>query len=198
MGNAAIKAVSAASGCANCECENGKRANELCFQTIEAGAYPHQAYHEDDTWSSPDVFQAQNVVKNFVRVLVKGLPLQMLVVNGGTAECVAYLDRDLTSLSLERAGARRPIWLKDVSEVVVGCDGGKDYGFVTDTLSVTLVLTSGQGLGFSFESEEERDTFALCLSMFVDGQRQQYQESQAIEIQMASRPPASVAAARKV
>ena len=23
-------------GCANCECENGKRANELCFQTIEA------------------------------------------------------------------------------------------------------------------------------------------------------------------
>lgn len=137
---------------------------------------------------TPDIEQAQNVVKNFVRSLVKGLPVCLLSVCGGTAECTAFLDRQLTTLELARKGSstspsgptrgseselsrKRHIRLEEIVEVIVGESGGKDFQLFTDNFCVTLVLGNGQAVGFKFMDEEERDTFALCLSMFVDSRR---------------------------
>lgn len=157
----------------------------MCLTEVRGGVYPHASYRgpEEDVppyhgyrdEGGPEVAQAQTVAKNFVRSLVRGLPVTVLSVTGGTAECIAFLDRGLTTLSLQRAGKleakRRIVPLEEISEVVVGEYGGQDFNLSTDTLCVTLVFETGQAVSFRFENDEERDTFALCLSMFVDGRR---------------------------
>jgi len=123
----------------------------------------------------PDaVARAQAIVKCFVRNMVRGSPVSLLCVGGGTAECCAFLDRGLTTLSLARSTkdtSRREVALEDVDEILVGRDGGAEFGLDTDESCVTLVLENNQAISLTFAEEEERDTFALCFSMFVDGRR---------------------------
>jgi hypothetical protein len=127
--------------------------------------------------TAPDVGQAQQVVKNFVRTYVRGRDISVLSVNGGVALCTATMDRKLTTLSLQRSGKKdgkkRGIPLEDVSEICIGEEMGENgvQELALDELCVTLVLGDGSAVGFRFEDIEERDTFALCLSMFVDGRR---------------------------
>jgi len=132
--------------------------------------------------TTPDVGQAQHLVKNFVRTYVKGHDVNVLSVNGGTAACTAYLDRKLTTLSLQRAGKKdgkkRGIPLEDVAEICVGDEAGDDVELELDDFSVTLLLQDGQAVGFRLADLEERDTFALCMSMFVDGRRGEVQRKQ--------------------
>lgn len=129
---------------------------------------------------TPDVGQAQLVVKRFVRSLVKGQEVSVLAVNGGVAECVASLDRKLTTLSLQRSGKKdskkRGIPLEDVVEICVGDAAREDVELALDEMCVTLMLEGGNAVGFRFSDAEARDTFALCLSMFVDGRRGEVQK----------------------
>lgn len=131
----------------------------------------------------PQVKQAQAVVKSFVREMVKGRVVHVLSVHGGTAECMVYLDRKLTTLSLQRAGKddakKRAVNLEDIEEIAVGAEAGEAYGLSTDDMCITLVLANSQAIGFYFKDEEERDTFALCLSMFVDGRRTEVERREA-------------------
>mmetsp|Transcript_94775 Transcript_94775/g.271878 ORF Transcript_94775/g.271878 Transcript_94775/m.271878 type:complete len:197 (-) Transcript_94775:68-658(-) len=179
MGNA----VAANTSCAACHCELTRKSTEMAVSHIDHGVYPHA--HHGKTYQEeadaqyldgpPEVEKAQNVVKNFVRCLIKGLPVSLLSVHGGTADCLAFLDRRLTQLELQRTdkvdAKRRQVNLEEIAEVVVGEYGGQDFNLPTDALSVTLVLDSGQAIGFRFDNDEDRDTFALCLSMFIDGRR---------------------------
>mmetsp|Transcript_118238 Transcript_118238/g.329770 ORF Transcript_118238/g.329770 Transcript_118238/m.329770 type:complete len:187 (-) Transcript_118238:115-675(-) len=177
MGNAV--AADDPSSC-SCTCNDSRQSGEVHFNTYDRGVYPHAGMATMDEKASfvpnqetPAVKNAQETVKNFVRALVKGQEVELLSVNGGTARCMAYLDRKLTTLSLQRGiqvdAKRRSIPLEDIEEVLVGEDGGADFDLDTDELCVTLVLRSHQALGFSFRDMEDRDTFALCLTMFIDG-----------------------------
>lgn len=186
MGNASPVAVEGL-GCAACHCDEGKKCNEMCLaeNRDKTGVYPHALYQnggEDcfDLYDGPqpssvDIMQAQAVVKNFVRSLVQGLPVTLLSVNGGTAACRAFLDVELTTLTLQRKGVdelkTRAVPLSEITEVNVGESGGRDFKLQTDSLCVTMHLDSGKALGFRFQDEEERDTFALCFSMFIDARR---------------------------
>mmetsp|Transcript_69415 Transcript_69415/g.224480 ORF Transcript_69415/g.224480 Transcript_69415/m.224480 type:complete len:187 (-) Transcript_69415:144-704(-) len=179
MGNA----VPAAPGCSACACDEGKPSNEVTFGGSDNGVYPHAAAMSMDEKppgdvscrEHPEVKVAQDTVKRFVRALVKGHEVELLSVNGGSARCMAFLDRKLTMLSLQRGtqadAKKRNIPLEEIEEVSVGEHGGQDFGLDTDDLCVTVVLKSNQALGFTFSEAEERDTFALCLAMFVDGRR---------------------------
>jgi len=198
MGAAQVAGLS----CAQCHCESGRpsclseagKSNEMCLPSPATcgTAYPcgspgphAEPLAEDEgesreSWDSGagssgvDIMQAQLVVKNFVRSLVRGTPLTLLSVSGGLAECIVSVDRELTTLYLQRAGAhskKRAVPLEDVFEVTVGECGGKDFNLHTDTMCVTMVLQSGQALAFQFDTEEDRDTFALCFSMFIDARR---------------------------
>jgi len=122
-----------------------------------------------------DVVGAQHVVKTFVRTMVKGQPLQVLSVNGGTAECLVSLDRKLNNLYLQKAGKpdskKRAIPLETIEHIVVGEDVQAGVQLPVTAMCVTLILLDGQALAISFDEVEPRDTFALCLSMFVDGRR---------------------------
>merc|ERR1712100_792770 len=134
-----------------------------------------EAYSAEGEVDNDGVGQAQAVVKAFVRSLVKGRSVQVLAISGGMAECLCFLDRKLTTLSLQRAGKgdakKRAVPLEDIAEIAVGVESGEEFGLATTDLSIVLVLESGQAIGFCFKDDEERDTFALCLSMFVDGRR---------------------------
>jgi len=131
--------------------------------------------HSNGRSVQPELNTAQAVVKSFVRGLVKGRRLRILASSGGMAECIVFLDRGLTTLSLQRVGKedakKRAVPLQEIEEIAVGAESGQDYGLETDDMSLTLVLKSGQAIAFVFYDDEERDTFALCLTMFVDGRR---------------------------
>jgi len=107
--------------------------------------------------------------------MVKGQPLQVLSVNGGTAECLVSLDRKLNNLYLQKAGKpdskKRAIPLETIEHIVVGEDVQAGVQLPVTAMCVTLILLDGQALAISFDEVEPRDTFALCLSMFVDGRR---------------------------
>eukprot|EP00928_Gymnodinium_smaydae_P064361 TRINITY_DN47708_c0_g1_i1.p1 TRINITY_DN47708_c0_g1~~TRINITY_DN47708_c0_g1_i1.p1 ORF type:complete len:367 (+),score=101.39 TRINITY_DN47708_c0_g1_i1:73-1173(+) len=122
--------------------------------------------------SLPVVGSAQQVVKDFVRTYVKGRNVAVVSVKGGSASCFLSLDRKLTTLSLQRStkkdAKKRNIGFGEVSEIVVGAEV-VDVELPLDELCVTLLLGDGQAVAFRFDDIEERDTFALCLSMFVDG-----------------------------
>lgn len=125
--------------------------------------------------TAPDMGKAQAVVKAFVRTYVKGQKISVLTVSGDTTECIATLDRRLTTLSLQRSAKKdakkRGILLADISQVCMGQEAGDEIDLPLDENCVTLLLEDGNAVGFRFEDVEERDTFALCLSMFVDGRR---------------------------
>eukprot|EP00747_Dinoflagellata_sp_TGD_P167648 gnl/TRDRNA2_/TRDRNA2_192397_c0_seq1.p1 gnl/TRDRNA2_/TRDRNA2_192397_c0~~gnl/TRDRNA2_/TRDRNA2_192397_c0_seq1.p1 ORF type:complete len:229 (+),score=41.99 gnl/TRDRNA2_/TRDRNA2_192397_c0_seq1:36-689(+) len=134
--------------------------------------------------SGADVQAAQQVVKNFVRTIVKGRTLQVLTANGGTSEVLASLDRKLTTLSISKAGKKdakkRNIALESIAEIIVGDEvGDSDLALPVDEMCVTLMLEDEQALSFRFEDHEGRDTFALCLSMFVDGRRNEVERKAA-------------------
>lgn len=125
----------------------------------------------------PDMDAAQQVVKSFVRQLVRGRRVTMLAVKGGFAECFVSLDRRLTTLAIARSSKkdakRRGIPLEQITEICVGSDAAGDVELALDEFSVAIFLEDGSCLGFRFADFEERDTFALCLSMFVDGRKGQ-------------------------
>lgn len=143
----------------------------------EDGSCNNSAAASESTAASrtPDVGKAQHVVKSFVRSFVKGKTVSVLTVNGGTRECIASLDRKLTTLSLQQSGKKdakkRGVPLHGISEIRCGEEAGEDIDLPLDENCVTLLLEDGSAVGFRFADIEERDTFALCLSMFVDGRR---------------------------
>mmetsp|Transcript_103877 Transcript_103877/g.292327 ORF Transcript_103877/g.292327 Transcript_103877/m.292327 type:complete len:264 (-) Transcript_103877:34-825(-) len=136
--------------------------------------------------------QAQHLVRNFVRGIVKGISATLLSAPGGPVPCVVSLDRGLKTMILKRiwqvANAelpretsvhssqldRRTIPLEQVCGIVLGDDVLGDAACLAaeaSDLCVTLLLEGGQAVTLGFPDLEERDTFALCLSMFVDGRR---------------------------
>jgi len=156
-----------------------------CGQPVEEPDEQSGAAHSVSTAASstPDVGQAQQVIKNFVRTIVKGRTINALTVNGGVSECGLSLDRKLTTLYLQRAGKKdarkRAIPLETIAEICVGDDAGADVELPLTELCVTLCLDDKSALAFQFDDLEDRDTFALCLSMFVDGRRGETQKKAA-------------------
>jgi len=116
---------------------------------------------------------AKAVVKQFVKSYVKGQQVAILSTNGGITKCIATLDRKLTTLSIQRPGGskKRHIPLEAIEEIAIGTEAEDEVDLPLDDNCVTLLLEDGQGVGVSFCNVEERDTFALCISMFVNSRR---------------------------
>jgi len=133
------------------------------------------AQNNNDSAEAPDMEAAHQVVKGFVRALVRGRTITMLSVSGNLTECFVSLDRQLSTLMLARSSKkdakRRGIALEHISEICVGEEAAGGVELPLDEHSVAILLEDGSALGFHFPDFEDRDTFALCMSMFVDGRK---------------------------
>lgn len=145
-----------------------ERASEDCENSVVGSSAPSDGIANNT--------QAQKIVKEFVRSFVKGRSIQMLSTSGTPADCLVSLDKKLTSLSIARGSSKdakkRGVPLDKVSEVRVGEDG-LDCGveLPLDDFCVMLLLHDGAAIAFKFQDMEERDTFALCITMLIDGRK---------------------------
>mmetsp|Transcript_36356 Transcript_36356/g.75862 ORF Transcript_36356/g.75862 Transcript_36356/m.75862 type:complete len:153 (+) Transcript_36356:2-460(+) len=106
------------------------------------------------------------MVKVFVKGMVRGRKLEVVLKTGKRKACACSMSRGLDSLKIKLAGHAKSIGLADVEEIHVG-SGLKRVDTPLDELCVTLILSSQDAVTFRFEDVEERDTFAACLLMFV-------------------------------
>lgn len=118
--------------------------------------------------------EAQHLVQDFMRNVVKGISVKVLQTNGTVSECIVSLDRSLKTMHMRRLpdGKKRSIQLFRVCGIVVGDDNLEDEELPATERCVTLLLEDAQALAMEFPNLEERDNFAICLSMFVDGSRE--------------------------
>eukprot|EP00420_Gonyaulax_spinifera_P001881 CAMPEP_0197937696 /NCGR_PEP_ID=MMETSP1439-20131203/116938_1 /TAXON_ID=66791 /ORGANISM="Gonyaulax spinifera, Strain CCMP409" /LENGTH=298 /DNA_ID=CAMNT_0043560729 /DNA_START=78 /DNA_END=974 /DNA_ORIENTATION=+ len=132
--------------------------------------------------SSGDERQRKKMVERFVKGLVKGLRVSVLSVNGDLVDCLVSIDREITTISLQRASAKsakkRGIPLGQILKVCTGKEGLEDLELPVDELCATVLLADGQTVSFSFEDIQDRDTFAKCLSIFIEGQRARLKQKQ--------------------
>ncbi|CAE7813777.1 unnamed protein product [Symbiodinium sp. KB8] len=110
--------------------------------------------------------KAKKMVKVFVKGMVRGRKLEVVLKTGKRKACACSMSRGLDSLKIKLAGHAKSIGLADVEEIHVG-SGLKRVDTPLDELCVTLILSSQDAVTFRFEDVEERDTFAACLLMFV-------------------------------
>lgn len=122
-----------------------------------------------------ELSDAQKLIKKFVQKMVRGRELRMLSTSGRSLLCLVQLDREIRNISIQLAGKKdakqRFVSLKSIDEICVGEDVSDDVALPVDENSVTLVLEEGQAIAFQLENLEARDTFAMCMGMFVDGNR---------------------------
>jgi len=141
--------------------------------------------------------RAQQVVQDFVRNITRGMHLHLLRNSSEpasfTTELVTVsLDKRLRTLSVQRTGPTEKaqhFGLELVIEVAIGSDIRKTVELPTDDLCVTLLLKDLKALSFRFAKSEDRDVFALCISMFVDGRREEVERKKNGQGQVAIEPP---------
>lgn len=102
------------------------------------------------------------LVQDFVRSFVKGSLMSVVNATGGTTECLTWLDRELTTLTLQPARGnmrvkRRAIRLDRVNEIIVGQRGAASWRqsdptaveSPLDELCSTLLLEDGSSISFT-------------------------------------------------
>eukprot|EP00929_Paragymnodinium_shiwhaense_P023460 TRINITY_DN14679_c0_g1_i1.p1 TRINITY_DN14679_c0_g1~~TRINITY_DN14679_c0_g1_i1.p1 ORF type:complete len:283 (+),score=68.09 TRINITY_DN14679_c0_g1_i1:100-948(+) len=130
--------------------------------------------------------QAQQVVKEFVRSIVRGMTLQLASSASQAEYAVVSLDRKLRTMYMHPPDEKdqkkkRTIRLEQVIEIAIGAEVCAEVDTQLDDFCVTLLLDNYEAISFRFTEVEERDTFALCLSMFVDGRREEVQRKKAAQ-----------------
>lgn len=131
---------------------------------------------ECETTEGPgDQADAQRIVKNFVKSIVRGQEVEVLSTSGGSATCTVSLNKKLTIMTLQRgkSGKKREIPLETIKEVAIGSHAAESVPELPiDDMCVTFVLVDNGGvLSYRFANNEDRDIFAMCVALFVDGRK---------------------------
>lgn len=116
--------------------------------------------------------QAKAVVKDFVRVMVKGRKMNVIAPDGSLKTCTCSLSRSLDTLRIKVKSNSRNIQLCDIEEIHAGADvEGLQIQTPLDELSATLMLPSEESITFRLNDVNDRDTFVMCLLMFCNNQK---------------------------
>mmetsp|Transcript_30764 Transcript_30764/g.56821 ORF Transcript_30764/g.56821 Transcript_30764/m.56821 type:complete len:235 (+) Transcript_30764:147-851(+) len=122
---------------------------------------------------------AKNIIKDFVKTMVKGKQIHVVLPNGNIRVCFVALSRKLDTLKIkanEKDKQSRNIALANIEEIVVGQDTGEIAAFEgletpLDEMSVTLALQSSECITFRMPDPDSRDTLVMCLTMFSNEAR---------------------------
>lgn len=119
---------------------------------------------------------AQKIISTFTSQIVSGMSLPVKRTNGSPGRCILNMDEETTKLNLKIGSYTCDVQLDDIGQITIGEEQPDGLNFPINELSVTLALWTGEGFSFEFKDNESRDTFALCLGMFVDQRRQNWDE----------------------
>lgn len=141
--------------------QNSVMSSMTAFDTLES------SYQE---MTKGERKQARELVKDFVKGMVRGREFDVITASGELRICLCSLSRKLDKLKLsvgDKDKRVREIDLADVLEVAAGCIDGPD----ADDRAVTLTLASDECLTFKLPDTEARDQLIACLNMFSNQAR---------------------------
>mmetsp|Transcript_47322 Transcript_47322/g.95538 ORF Transcript_47322/g.95538 Transcript_47322/m.95538 type:complete len:235 (-) Transcript_47322:170-874(-) len=118
--------------------------------------------------------EAKRRIQEFVKSMVKGKQLHVILTSGHVHTVVATLSRKLDVLKIKAKASDkqgRQIPLSAIDEILVGadaCNSEVGGGFQTplDDLSVTLALNTQECITFRMPDLKERDALVMCFTMF--------------------------------
>jgi len=114
--------------------------------------------------------QAKQVIKDFVKEMVKGQKMSVMTQTGQLKPVLVSLDRKLEFLKIKAGSQQRKIALKEIDEIHSGTEvEGIDTPL--DELCATLMLTTEDCITFRMVDITARDTFVMCLHMFCNQQK---------------------------
>lgn len=141
---------------------------------------PLEAPHETSTTvggSSP----ARDLVRKFVRDMVQGKAAKIPPAwpDVCAQAVIVSLDKRMKKLCVRSSdlsvdvSMQLAVPLTSIASIAFGCCHPGEGRLMSTELSVTIFLDEGYGpsIVLEFRDLEERDTFAICLSMFVDGRK---------------------------
>jgi hypothetical protein len=144
------------------------------FGTLEPLSAEPFATKEYEDLTKREKLSAKQLVKDFVKTMVRGRQFSAVLPTGQVRPCFCALNRQLDRLQIrakETDKQGRTVELKNIAEIVVGsdkmaCEATEGLETPLDDLSVTLVLESDECITFRMEDVESRDKLAACLTMF--------------------------------
>jgi len=122
----------------------------------------------DDVATRQQRQEAKQVIKEFVKDMVKGRKMTVMTQSGQVKTCSAYLNRGLDTFSIKVSGQKRKILLKDIEEIHSGSERIEGVDTPLDELCATLMLVSDDCITFRLNDVNARDTFIMCLLMFCN------------------------------
>lgn len=156
------------------EQEPTRRTESDPFATLESLPTEPFATLDYEEMTKKQKQSAKQLVKDFVKTMVRGRQLMAMLPSGQVRPCFCALNRSLDKLQIranERDRHGRTVALASIAEIVVGSDKSASAGTEgletpLDDLSLTLVLDTDECITFRLEDLESRDKLAACLTMF--------------------------------
>merc|ERR1719387_2623463 len=110
----------------------------------------------------------QQSMRSFVRTMVQGVSLEMVLDKRTTLQTQCFLDKDLQKLLLHVGQDRHMILIHDIERVLgpdeaVNCGIGRRRKMIADEASATLVMTGSLFVTLRLDSPLAREYFEVCI-----------------------------------
>merc|ERR1719502_1349902 len=130
-----------------------------------------------DTISLEEPQLVQEAMMTFIRTLLRGICIEVLLDDGSVLLPEASLNYELTHLILDVNEARRTIPLKDVESVATPADLEQRNILTSiqpylDERCCTLIIRDYEFVTFRFDTERLREYFSSCLRMLISAPSQ--------------------------
>mmetsp|Transcript_135429 Transcript_135429/g.235527 ORF Transcript_135429/g.235527 Transcript_135429/m.235527 type:complete len:209 (-) Transcript_135429:163-789(-) len=113
-----------------------------------------------------EMMKLQNMIREFVKEVLQGVFLDVVLEDGQTMSCRCCMDNKLTVISLQVRDIVRQISMTEIQEI---CSGKELRNLRTttplDDLCTTLVMSNDQCVSFKFKDVPAREHFATCMKV---------------------------------
>lgn len=113
-----------------------------------------------------EMTKLQNMIKDFVKEVLQGVFLDVVLEDGSLMSCRCCMDNKLSILSLQVRDIVRHISMTEIQEI---CSGKELRNIRTttplDDLCATLVMANDQCVSFKFKDVPAREHFATCMKV---------------------------------
>lgn len=117
--------------------------------------------------------EVKKMVKDFVRLMVKGREMGVLCADGSMKQVLCGLTRTLDTFQIKSGDQTRKVRLGEVLRIVRGSEDLADLETPLDDNCSTLELDTSECISFRFAEQKAAELFTLCMQLFCDSQKQQ-------------------------